>query len=587
MNDHFGPSGDDEWAAAATPPPPPPPPQTPIEPVLTLDTEAEVTSSSGFGGRALAGIVGGLLLVGGTAFAVTQLGSSGPETAEDAVADLIDAAGDEDLVGLLAALDPGERDTLRGPVEDIFGELERLEVLDDSFDLGSVAGIDFEFADVTYRTEPVRDGLTRVYLTGGTVTSSIDTDELPIGDFVKDTVDRFGGEISGFQESDTTSIHQDGNDEVFLVAREGDDGWRVSIGYTIAELARLDAGQPLLAAGIQPVGADSPEAAVEGMVDALVQLDMRDAIARLSPNEFAALHDYADLFLADAEAEIDEFRDEFDVTVDELSLRSDVSGDTASVFVDSVAVTVRADGEQFSASFADDCFTIEGDMESLDLEGSPFEDGPVCSEDLEDFSNEMFDDFGYDLGDEGGSNGERIEFPQIDTPEIGITTQRVDGEWFVAPIATGLDAMVSGLEVLERSHLDAMVDLVEGFVDGFSTSFEESLEFEEGFDEGFGFEEGVEIIEPPIEIDEYPVEQSIPGTQPGTPSTQKGAFDEAALNEFLLSFTGDEVAAACIRAELRGIDEAILAEIANSFSFDYEPSLEAQEIFFDAANLCF
>ncbi len=565
MSDQFGPTGDDELSEAV-PPPPPPPPLSPIDPVLTLETESEVTSSSsGFGGRAAAGIVGALLLVGGSVFAVTQLGSSGPGTAEEAVADLLDAAGNEDLVGLMAALDPGERDALRGPVEDMFGELERLEVLDDSFDLGGVKGIDFEFADVTYRSEPVRDGLTRVYLTGGTVTSSVDSDELPIGNFVSDTVERFGGDVTGFRESETSDIYEDGNDEIFLVAREGVDGWRVSIGYTIAELARLDAGQPLLAAGIEPVGADSPEAAVEGMVAALVELDLRDAIARLSPNEFAALHDYADLFLAEAEAEVSEIRDDFDVTVDDLTLRSDVSGDTASVFMDSVAITIRADGEQFSAAYADECFSIEGDFEALDLEGTPFEDGPVCAEQLEQLSNDMFDDFGF--GDDSDSN--EIEFPTIETPEIGITAHRVDGRWYVAPIATGLDAMVSGLEVLERSHLDAMADFVEQFFFGFG----------ESFDESFGEFDLEEETTPAVEDDEYPTTTFEPGTQ-------GSVVDEKAFQEFLLAYTGDQATAACMRAELRTAPDAIIAELADSYTYDYEPSLEAQDAFFAASEAC-
>lgn len=565
MSDQFGPNGDDA-PSGATPPPPPPPPQQPVEPVLTLDSESEVTSSGGFGGRAVAGIVGALLLVGGTVFAVTQLGSSGPGSAEEAVAGLIDAAGDEDLLGVMAALDPGERDALRGPVEDLFGELERLEVLDDSFDLGGIDGIDLEFADVTYRTEPVREGLARVYVTGGTVTTSVDSDELPIGDFISDTVERFGGEVSGFQESNTSDIF---DDDVFLVARAGDDGWRVSIGYTLAEVARLESGQPLPTVGIEPVGADSPEAAVEGMVDALVDLDLRDVVARLSPAEFAALQDYADLFLAEAQSGADEATDGFDVTVDELTLRADTSGDTATVFVDAVAVTVDADGEQFSASFDGECLSIDGEGEEFDE--SPFADGPVCTEDLEGLSNDLFDG-GFDLGFDTGLDGDPIEFPEIDTPEIGITTQRVDGEWFVAPVASGLDAMVSGLEVLERSHLDALVDMVEQFFAG----------FEESFEDGFGdFEE--------YEYDEYDEQfpgESFPTTTTIT-GTQGGIIDEAALDELLIAYAGDQSTAACIRAELTLVDPWLVAELVDSYIYDYEPSLEAQDVFFAAADACF
>ena len=54
--------------------------------------------------------------------------------------ELFEAMADEDVLGLIATLDAGERDTIAGPVEQLFDELERLEVLDDSFQLDGVDG---------------------------------------------------------------------------------------------------------------------------------------------------------------------------------------------------------------------------------------------------------------------------------------------------------------------------------------------------------------------------------------------------------------------------------------------------------------
>ena len=480
------------------------------EPMLTLESEEPVQRRRGVGGRVVAGAVGVLVLLGGLAFAVTQAGSSGPSNAEEAVRELLQAASDEDVLGLLAALDPGERDALRGPVEDLFGHLERLEVLDDDFDPSDVGGIDLSFDDVQLRSEPVRDDLVRVYFTGGTVTTAYQADELPIGDFVSDTLDAFGADISGQSDSDTSDIT---DDDTFLVARNGADGWRVSIGYTAAEAARLDAGLPLPASGVTPVGAESPEAAVEGMIDAIARLDLEGTIARLSPGEMGALHDYAGLFLPDAEAELAQQVEEsgVQITVDDLSLRSETSGDRGSVFVDSFAITVTTDSETVSVSTDGECVTVTGLEGDID---SPFDDGPICSGDLDQvyedaMSQSGFDELGVDMP----------TFPPFETPEIGISTAEVGGKWYVAPVETALDSAVSLLGAIERSHLDAFVEMVQGFFGAWGVSTEtfsetgtiiEGGDFDYAPDDFEDFEDFGEFEEYPLEeypVTEYPVEE--------------------------------------------------------------------------------
>ncbi|MDZ7676866.1 MAG: hypothetical protein U5K30_17600 [Acidimicrobiales bacterium] len=579
----WGPEGtgadDQGWAST------PPPPLT--EPPLTLDTETEVSSGgSGLGGRVAAGVIGVLLLVGGSLFAVTQLGSSGPGSAEAAVDELLGAASDEDVLGVLAALDPGERDTLRDSVESLFGEFERLEVVDDSFELSGIDGVDLVFSDVTYRTEPVRDGLARVYFTGGTVTAGVNTDELPIGDFVNDTIERFDGDISGVQESETTEINADG--EAFLVAREGGDGWRVSIGYTLAEIARHEMGQPLPTDSVEPVGAESPEAAVAGMANAVADLDLRGGIARLSPNEFGALQEYAALFLGEAEAALDETRSEVEISLDDLQLRSEGSGDGATVFVETISFSARATDGSFGIAYDGECATIEGDLDESELAGTPFEDGEICTDELENQGV-----FGGGAGMEGFEDmfaeGEVPEFPEFETPEIGITTEQVDGQWYVAPIATGMDAWVAGLEVLEREHLDAMVDFGEALVESFSSGFDDSFsEFEEmpgdvPFDETI---DGSDLPPPTPSIPESPTTTALGGQGGTNPTEAPGPIDEAALEEFVGGFAFDDADADCIIAGLEAAGPYVRWELADSYVNGYAPSIETQDAFFAVLDAC-
>ncbi len=598
MSDQWGPTASDD--GEGTPPAPPPPPAgasaaqpTPIEPVLTLDSESALTRSGGAGGRVLAGILVALVLVGGTVFAVSQLGSSGPGSPEDAVAELLDAASNEDVLGLLAALDSGERDALRDPVERMFEQLERLEVLDDSFSLDGVAGIDLAFEDVTYRTEPIRDDLARVYFTGGTVTGSLQSDEIPIGDFVSDTLERFDADISGVEESATSDI---ADTDIFLVARNGSDGWRVSIGYTAAEAARLDAGLPLDgAAAIEPVGSDSPEEAVEGLLRATVGFDLRTAIAHLSPGELGALQDYAGLFIDDAAAELATAAEEVDISIDDLSLRSEASGDRASVFVDGFAVTVTVDGETLSVGYTDGCFTLDGDMDGMELEETPFAEGPVCTADFE----EVMEDFYGTSAMTGSGSGDMDlpEFPSLDPPTIGITTTRVDGDWYVAPIATGMDAMIAGLESIERSHLDAIVDFVEEMMTSFQEGFMFGDDYTETYEE-YGDPQGPDRAPATTPLsddfsDDFSEDFSDEASEwedvaPTTSvfSGSSGKVDEAALEEFVFTFTGDDVVAGCILGELSRASDFVRYELADAYVYDYEPSPESQDAFFGALDTC-
>ena len=533
---------------------------TPVEPDLTLETEDQVTSGGGIGGRLIAGIVGAVLLLGGTAFAVTQIGSSGgPSSPEAAVDELLEAASNEDLLGVLGALDPDERDALRGPVEDLFAELERLEVLDASFGLGAVAGIDLDFADVTYRTEPVRDGLSRVYFTGGTVTGSFDSDEIPIGDFVTDTAERFGADLSGVQESETNDIE---DDDTFLAVRDTSDGWRVSIGYTAAEAARIDAGQPLPAAGIEPIGADSPEAAVEDMINAATQLDIEGVIARLSPGEFRALQDYSALYMPDVDAAMGSAPDDFDFTIDELELRSETDGNRGSVFIDSLAFSITAEGMTVTVATDGECVQIGGDLGELGLEGTPFENGEFCADDAQ----AAYDDL---VGQMGLDENPFADFPPIErTPELGISVARIDGGWYVAPIATGLDAMVEGLRLIDRAHLDAVVDIVEGFLSGAAfTEFEAVGDeiIDGGFDEGFGDDV---ILQDPDD------------------GGFGGSIDFDTLFELSEAISPDADTADCIFGQLLSNDDLVLRDLIDSFEFDVEPTLEGRAAIEEAFEFC-
>ncbi|HEX4902583.1 MAG TPA: hypothetical protein VFV42_07220 [Acidimicrobiales bacterium] len=419
------------------------------------------------GGRIVAGALGAVLLAGGVAFAATQAGDDGgAETPEAAVEQLLDAMADEDLLGALASLDPGERDTFREPVEDLFEELERLGVVGSSFELTGVDGVDIEFDDVTFRTEPVVDGLARVYVTGGSATYAVDGSELPIGDFLADTLDRFGVDPGALLETDTEEAIA--GEDTFLVARDTGDGWRVSIGYTAAEAARESMGAPAPpATGMEAIGADSPEEAVEGLLRAAAAIDIPDAVARLSPDELRALHHYWPVLVDPSELPS---ADDLDVSVElsELELDADTDGDRAQVLVRRIGADVASEDFTGGATIADGCITLRGDAVDAAQEELGIDGDTVCQDDLPEIFEEAMGQLdGSGLGFGLGGIDDLV-VPGLDPAQgtFGITATRVDGQWYVAPIRTFADLGIAGLRTVEREDLEVAVDAIKGFFGG-------------------------------------------------------------------------------------------------------------------------
>jgi hypothetical protein len=576
----------DDWAPPAGDPPPPPPPPVTVEPAA-VDTT--VVRSGGIGARMGAIVVGAALLLAGGAFAASQLGSNGASNPEEAVVDLFDALADEDLLGVLAALDPGERDTLRQPMQDLFDELERLEVVDDSFRLNGVPGIDLEFEDLTFRTEPIIDGLARVYPTGGTATVAVDGAELPVGDFLATTLERFGVDHTGVQESESDEIT---DDDTFLVARDTGEGWRVSLGYTAAEAARLSAGKPVPATGMAAVGADSPEAAVEGFLRAAADVDVRGMVARLSPNELRALHHYWPVLVDEGTLPS---ADDLGVTIDlvELDLDADTSGSTARVFVRAIGVDITDEDFVGGVTLADGCATLRGDAleaveEELDIDGDT-----ICLDDLDELLEEAMADLDdLDMGGFDPGSFQDMFSGDGTAAEFGITATRVDGEWYVAPIRTFADTGNAMLAMVEREHLEAAVDAVEEFFGAFGMF---GGGFAGGFDDFGGFDDG--YWDEYWDDDDYWDDDAWDDDgywdddawdDDGTWGTSAGGSRTSALVEELVRMVaGDVDVAACVLAQLEATaNPNQMAELADAYEYDFEPSPATMDVFYAALDAC-
>ena len=464
-------------AAPPTSPPVAPPPtgQPPMAPPPTAPPTPGAASGSG-GGRGAKigiGIAGVVLLLGGSAFAVTQLsGDSGPGSPEAAVEELIGSLADEDALGALGALDPGERDAVVDEVEDLVDDLQRLGVLSDDFDLGDLPGVEIEIEDLELDTEEVdgRDDLVRVYLTDGSITGEIDPDDFAFGDLVEDLVDRFDGDLGDATEEEADL--DDLDDEVFLVARDtGGDGWRVSIGYTIAEQAREQAGNPDLEDPIDPEGADSPEDAIEGFIEAFEDGEVTDLIAMLAPSEMAPLQEYVTALAGDdLDAAGDEIAaapgfsiSDFDVSFDESGGRTVASFESIELTLDGLVVTYE-DGcvtippelvDEFVGGF-EDGFEGASGFPSPPLD--PITDGEICIGEADDLLNSLLQTFTDLFGIPPLPDAPDFADIEITPPQVVLLEE--DGEWFIAPISTAATNYASTLSGVERDFVEDLIDWV-------------------------------------------------------------------------------------------------------------------------------
>ncbi len=448
-------SGNWEPPRAGSPPPPPSGPAQPggfgppADPTAQYPTTPAALSTAAdqprrrSGGTIAAAVIGVVALLGAGVFAVTRIaggddggGADSPQAAGEALLSAVEA---EDALGVIDVLLPGERETLRGPLTDLVSELRRIEVLSDTADLAAVGGIDIELADeqVAVVETNVEDIVNLAI--SGRASASVDGEALPIGDLLLD---------NDANPSDLTQ--EAGEPEPFelpLTAVREDGRWYVSAFYTIAEQIRQDMEDPpeIPAEGIPAVGGDTPEDAMDNVLDGIEALDLQGVIGSLDPQEFEALQRYAPLFIEDAQAELDQA--DAAITIDDPEYSVSGSGSTRSVGIDYLRVTIDVEDDPGTITLDGGCWTVAARDDTLN----------TCElvDDLPQLE-EMFDDPQpvQDL-----IEAFQTAFDDYENP--GFTVKEVDGGWYLSPMTTVADQLLAVLRAVDRDEIEELTAAIE------------------------------------------------------------------------------------------------------------------------------
>ncbi|MDQ3177969.1 MAG: hypothetical protein M3Q72_10570 [Actinomycetota bacterium] len=418
------------------------PPQVPVGPPPKSRSKGKVVA-------AVAAVA--VLAAGG--FAVTRIvgdgGTSEPAgqaTPEELGEKMLVAFDDSDALAAAELLLPSERRVLTDPAFDLVDELERLEVLSD-VDLEQINGVDVQLSETEVDVEDTNaDDIKHVTITG-TAEVTVTGDEIPTGPIIEDELDE--AEVST-EDSTTTEPF-----EHLLVGIEQDGEWFLSAGYTIAESIRQsevddDTGEipdiPSVEDALAPVGADSPDGAVEAMLDAVADKDVEAMIAQLDPGEFGALQRYAPMFIDDAQEGLDE--EDFSLSITESDLRVEGDGDTREVFVEDIAIEIVENGDETYVQYSDGCVTVESGESTDEVCFTGDEVTAQLDDALDELENpEPAEDFIAAVQD---------AFSDFEVP--GIVVTEVDGKWFVSPIGTFDGALLNVVEALDADELREIIE---------------------------------------------------------------------------------------------------------------------------------
>lgn len=383
------------------------------------------------------------LVGGGVGAAVAESGGpSSSSTPAAAVHRLLEAADHRDLLGAIEAIAPGERTAIEPGLVGLVHQLERLKVLASSTNFRDLGGMSLHFTGVRTTTTMLSPTLAAVAITGGSVTGSLNVNQLPIGSFVRGLTH---GMLPQKAETSTSAIS---TGRGAIVTEQVGGTWYVSLGYTIAYDALRSEGRPAVTPAVNgavpAAGSATPTEAVAALLRDAAAFNLRQLIGDLPPGEMGALQSYASLFLGRAETALAKDRSEARVRITNLGLTSSPVDGGVLVKVRDLGLSVTYDG--ITIAYRGGCVSYGYQGRSVRRCPSRAASSAEIRKIIAAFPSSL-----------------RPLATRLtkDRPAIGFVAVQENGRWYVSPVATLLNDLNGYLSLLQPGDLTAIASLAE------------------------------------------------------------------------------------------------------------------------------
>ena len=388
-----------------------------------------------------------------TSVVLAATGGNGAASPTAAVQDLIGALNKSDVIGMLDAVDPGERNALQPGLEGIFGQLKRLGVLSSTADLKAITGVNISLQGLATSTDRLTPDVAAVTVSGGTNTEAINPSNLPLGSYFKRLADKAS---SG--RSVTTTGPNRGSAALGTVRVDG--RWYVSLGYTIAIDALRASGRngaPPATGQLKAVGASSAEGAVRALLTEASHLNLSALIADLDPAEMAAADAYAPDWLPNAQRALDKARGNFSIKFGNLSFTTkQINGGTLVKVGQGLTLSVKGQGMQLE--YANGCYTytVNGTTRHQCAKG-----GDRYLAQIKALLPQPV----------------RPIFTRLTNtkPDVGFVTVDQGGKWYVSPTRTYLEAVSAFLSELHPGDIQTIINNASGIGSAFEKYLQQQL----------------------------------------------------------------------------------------------------------------